>query len=69
MVSLHSDRLNQSLSSIPEKFQRHEFWDFNQGWKNHLNNLYLIIEPFLGFSLIKRWLKVFPIPQLSRSIS
>ncbi len=74
MVSLHCaplrgsgspDRLNQSLSSVPEKFQRHELWDFNKGWKNHLNNLHLIIQPFLYFGLIKRWLKVFPIPQLS----
>ncbi len=65
MVSSHSYRLNKSLSSIPEQFQRHEFWDFKVGWKNHLNNLYLILQPFLCFSLIKRWLKVFPIPQLS----
>lgn len=65
MVSLHSDRLNQSLSSAPEKFQEHELWDFKKGWKNLLNNLHLIIQPFIYFNLIKRWLKVFPIPQLS----
>ncbi len=38
MVSLHSapnsgsgspERLNQSLSPVPEKFQRHELWDFS----------------------------------------
>ncbi len=47
MVSLHSDRLNKSLSSIPDKFQEHELWDFKQGWKNLLNNLHLIIQPFI----------------------
>ena len=31
MVSLHSDRINQSLSSIPEKVQQHELWDFKKG--------------------------------------
>lgn len=65
MVSLHSHRLNPSLSSLPEKFQEHELWDFKEGWKNVLNNLHLIIQPFVGFNFIKRWLKVFPIPQLS----
>lgn len=65
MVSVHSDRLNQSLSSIPDKFIEHELWDFKKGWKNLLNNLHLIIQPFIYFNLIKRWLKVFPIPQLS----
>jgi SRSO17 transposase len=65
MVSLHSARLNKSLSSIPDKFLEHELWDFKQGWKNLLNNLHLIIQPFIYFNLIKRWLQVFPIPQLS----
>ncbi len=65
MVSLHSDRLNSSLSSVPEKFKQHELWDNGRGWKNLLNNLYLIVQPFIYFNLIKRWLKVFPIPQLS----
>ena len=66
MVSLHSGRLNKSLSSVPDKFLEHELWDFKQGWKNLLNNLHLIIQPFIYFNFIKRWLKVFPIPQLSR---
>jgi SRSO17 transposase len=69
MVSLHSNSLNQSLSSVRAKFQEHQLWDFKSGWKNLLNNLRLIIQPFIYFNLSKRWLKVFPIPQLSRSIS
>ncbi|MDJ0726407.1 MAG: IS701 family transposase [Prochloraceae cyanobacterium] len=65
MVSLHSDRINSSLSSVPEKFKQHQLWDSDRGWKNVLNNLYLIVQPFICFNLIKLWLKVFPIPQLS----
>ncbi len=65
MVTLHSVRFNKSLSSVPDKFLEHDLWDFKQGWKNLLNNLHLIIQPFIYFNLIKRWLKVFPIPQLS----
>lgn len=65
MVSLHWDSFNQSLLTIPRKFQSHESWDENKGWKNLLNNLRLILQPFVYFNLIKPWLKVFPIPQLS----
>ena len=65
MVSLHSDSLNKSLLTIPHKFQSHETWDENLGWKNLLNNLRLILQPFVCFNFIKPWLEVFPIPQLS----
>ncbi len=65
MVSLHSNSLNQSLLTISHKFQSHKSWDENKGWKNLLNNLRLILQPFICFNLIKPWLKVFPIPQLS----
>jgi SRSO17 transposase len=44
---------------------RHPHWDSGKGWKNFLNNLRLISQPFICFNLIQRWLKVFPIPQLS----
>jgi hypothetical protein len=33
--------------------------------KNFLNNLRLVLQPSISFNLIGRWLKVFPIPQLS----
>lgn len=67
MVSLHSDVLSQSptSSAAAEKFSEHGWWDSGKGWKNLLNNLRLIIQPFIFFNLIKPWLKVFPIPQLS----
>ncbi len=65
LVSLHSARFNQFLTSVPEKFQKHEQWDFNDSWKSLLNNLRLILQPLTSFNLTKRWLKVFPIPQLS----
>ncbi len=44
---------------------QHTHWDSGKGWKNFLNNLRLISQPFICFNLIQRWLKVFPIPQLS----
>jgi len=76
MVSLHSKALNPSqetasgtarsnLDNIISKFPTHEWWDTGTGWKNLLNNLRLIIQPFVLFNLLKPWLEVFSIPQLS----
>lgn len=73
LVSLHSQVLNnppnQSINQVPdpivEKFREHEWWDKSHGWKNILNNLRLVMQPFLFFNLIKPWLVVFPISHLS----
>jgi hypothetical protein len=34
-----------------------------------LNNLRLIIQPFVAFNLMKIWLKIFPIPELDLGFS
>lgn len=65
MVSLYSDSLLKSSKKSEAKFSTHPWWDEKKGWKNLLNNLRLILQPFICFNLIKPWLKVFPIPQLS----
>lgn len=77
MVSLHANVLNPSKNSNPkqatdsvvDKFSTHDWWDSGQGWKNLLNNLRLIIQPWVFFNLIKPWLKVFPISHLSLGFS
>ena len=77
MVSLHAPVLsntsgqivNQYLEPIVQKFQEHDWWDKGQGWKNILNNLRLVIQPFIFFNLIKPWLMVFPISYLSMGFS
>ncbi len=77
MVSLHSQVLsntdaqgvNQSTSFVVNKFRKHEWWDEGSGWKNILNNLRLIIQPFIFFNLIKPELIVFPISPLSIGFS
>jgi hypothetical protein len=65
MVCLHNVSFNPSVNSVPETYQQHSLWDSGTGWKNALNNLQLILQPFISFNLISRWLKVFPVPQLS----
>jgi SRSO17 transposase len=65
MISLHTDDLNPWVAPIEEKWQKHDWWTQEKGWKNRLNNLRLILQPSLSFNLMQGWLKVFPIPQLS----
>ncbi|MFN6566775.1 IS701 family transposase [Dendronalium sp. ChiSLP03b] len=69
MVSLHSSVFQKSHSYILQIFAEHPLWDESYGWKNILNNLRLIIQPLILFNLIKPWLKVFSIPQLSTGFS
>lgn len=70
MISLNSPvllGLNQSRqieTSAPENnnvdFSNHPQWNHESGWKNTLNNLRLIIQPFLLFWMIYPWLSIFP---------
>lgn len=65
MICLHHEPFNPSVAPIPDSYQEHSLWDSRKEWKNLLNNLQLILQPFICFNLILRWLKVFQIPQLS----
>jgi SRSO17 transposase len=73
MVSLHAEVLNNNseqgvnkpTDSVVAKFPEHDWWDEGSGWKNLLNNLRLVIQPFIFFNLLKPWLDVFPISHLS----
>jgi SRSO17 transposase len=69
MVSLHSESLRLSPPDPQSTFASHPWWDNGKGWKNILNNLRLVIQPFILFNLIYPWLTVFPIPQLSLGFS
>jgi SRSO17 transposase len=60
---------NQPQAGPLEKFSEHAWWNQIKGWKHRLNNLQLIIQPYIYFCLIKPWLKVFEIPQLKTGFS
>lgn len=47
-----------------EHFPEHPWWDSGHGWKNALNNLRLILQPYVFFCLLLPWLLVFDIPCL-----
>ncbi len=77
LVSLHAQALstlNQPLSSISSTGLRlllaeHHQWNGKTGWKNLLNNLRLVIQPFVIFNLLQSWLKIFPLPQLHTGLN
>lgn len=47
-----------------DRFSEHPWWNPGQGWKNPLNNLRLVLQPFICFCLILPWLLVFDISPL-----
>ena len=65
----NSSPVNSSNQLVINLISQHPNWDLSKGWKNFLNNLRLISQPFIYFNLIQRWLKIFPIPQLSLGFS
>jgi hypothetical protein len=47
-----------------DHFSEHRWWDRGQGWKNTLNNLRLILQPYVFHCLLLPWLLLFDIPGL-----
>jgi SRSO17 transposase len=67
LSSSFADQFNgpsTSENAVPS-FTEHVWWDLEKGWKSLLNNLRLVMQPFIFFNLLKPWLQVFPIPRLS----
>ena len=54
----------QGVSQEPLKYSEHEWWDFSGGGKSTLNNLRLIIQPYVFDNFLKPWLLIFDIPSL-----
>lgn len=72
LVSLHTSVLQpaglqkdkSSSSEVNELFISHRYWDQGEGWKSWLNNLRLILQPFVFLNLMKPWLEVFSVASL-----
>lgn len=70
MISLNSPAflsLNQPSKMTTDakgnnsvNFSNHQQWDHENGWKNILNNLRLIVQPLLLFWSIRPWLDILP---------
>lgn len=58
--------LDEDQLDLLTRFRQHQYWNEPQGWKRRLNNVQLLIQPFIFFCSIQPWLRVFEIPGLQR---
>lgn len=65
LVILPDKQLLKFPPQSESNFSSHSKWDKGDGCHNILNNLCLIIQPFVLFNFIKPWLEVFTVPKLS----
>jgi len=73
LITLMTSPFSSSSSEPPTPSQeiliqscrQHPHWDESKNWKSGLNNLHLLLIPWLCFNLILYSLEVFPMPQLS----
>jgi SRSO17 transposase len=61
--------LDEDQLNLLTRFRQHRYWNEPLGWKRRLNNVQLLIQPFIFFCSIKPWLEVFKIPGLQRGFA
>jgi hypothetical protein len=44
--------------------EAHPAWDQGNGWKQHLNNLRLLLQPYICSCLLLPWLGLVPLPRV-----
>lgn len=72
MVSLQTPSLQTPVSPVKPVnttvVGHHPHWLASASWKHTLNNLRLLIQPFIALWLLLPWLTVFPLPPLAVSL-
>jgi SRSO17 transposase len=63
-ASGESEEPVRNAAAAPALFYKHKWWDCGRGWKNTLNNLRLVIQPYVYYCLLYGWLEVFDLPFL-----
>lgn len=70
---LHAQTQSTSSSESPSsidfniyQYSQHPNWESGITWKSALNNLRLLIQPYIFYCLIQPWLTVFNIPGMKR---
>jgi hypothetical protein len=49
-------------------FNEHPLWEAGMTWKSALNNLLLLLQPYLCWEALEFWLQVFPIAGIKRGL-
>jgi hypothetical protein len=58
-----------TVTAPPDRFAEHRWWDHGQGCKHILNNLRLVLQPYVFHCLLLPWLLLFDIPGLREGFS
>jgi len=76
LSTVHSDdSINSAKKHSPtstettEEISQHIWWESGTNWKSALNNLRLIIQPYIFWCLIAPWCQLFQISGLKRGFS
>jgi hypothetical protein len=56
--------LDAAQLNMLTRLAQHPGWNQPKGWQRCLNNVQLLIEPFIFFSWLKPWLRLFELPAL-----
>ncbi|AKG23005.1 IS701 family transposase [Calothrix sp. 336/3] len=64
--STSSSELPSSIDFNSSQYSQHPNWESGTTWKSALNNLRLLIQPYIFYCLIQPWLTVFNIPGMKR---
>jgi hypothetical protein len=68
-ASQQVSRSQEAAKSPVDRFPEHRWWDHDHGWKNILNNLRLILQPYVYASFLFPWLLLFHIPSLQAGLA
>lgn len=71
MMSLQTpvfDPHSVTSSDTDAPYRQHRWWNAGQGWKYCLNNLRLLIQPYVCSCFLTAWLGVFEVPMLRESL-
>jgi hypothetical protein len=52
------------VAEPPAALEAHPAWDPGTGWKHQLNNLRLLLQPYVCACLLLPWLPLVPLPHL-----
>lgn len=70
LVSLHAEHFKQSGTNpiVTRPFHQHPRWEAGTTWESALNNLRLVLQPYLCWAALELWLEVFAVPGLKRGL-
>ncbi len=64
LAAASSGASQASPPDAPAPLEAHPAWDTGSGWKHHLNNLRLLLQPYVCSCLLLPWLALVPLPHV-----